>query len=495
MTLRRASAAAALVVGALVVPGVGAAEAPVTTPPTTAPVDQPAPPPTAPVDQAAPPTTAGPSTTVVPAPTTPAPDATEATVSVGDEVAYRAALATLSAAPTGLPAIVLTSDIIVDDGTDPTYTGTRDLVIDGRGFALDAVGTSRLLVMDSPTDASLSMTDVTVRNGRGVGDGGGVLLANASTVEVVDTRFEANEASGSGGALAFPEVASVVRSDFTGNVASAGDGGALDAATAGASIVIQESQFAENAAPAGDGGAVSAVGSGFPSIDAGVQRSTFIGNRARRGGALVLTDGGTITNSTIVGNTASVLGGGILAVSQNLSAGIYLTLTGNAAPEGANAALTGRDTHLLFSVFADPGGGGENCVGDGSNSFTRGHADDDSCDGPAAARPAELGPLVDNGGRTLTREPLPGSPLIDAIEAEYGSPSIPGGCARFLQLEGVDQRGLERPTDGDGRTREATVPGIGPTTIAADCDIGAVEGRTFVPPSTGPVPGAPPFTG
>ncbi len=193
-----------LVVGALVVPGVVAAEAPVTTaPPATTP-----------------PTTVPPGTTVAPPTTAPpitptAPPPTEATISVGTEAAYRAALATLSAAPTGLHAIVLTADITVDDGTDPTYTGARDLTVDGQGFALDAAGTSRLLVMDSPTDASLSMTDVTVRNGRGVGDGGGVLVANASTVEVVDTRFEGNEASGSGGAMAVPEVASVVRSDFT----------------------------------------------------------------------------------------------------------------------------------------------------------------------------------------------------------------------------------------------------------------------------------------
>lgn len=489
MTCRRVPAAALLVAGALGLPVAVAAEASVTTAPPAASAPSTPPPTTAPTG----PTTTPAAPTTVPAPAAPT---TEATIAVGDEAAYRAALAALSAAPTGGHRIVLRADITVDDGTDPTYTGVRDLTIDGRGFALDAVGTSRLLVMDSPTGASLEMSEVIVRNGSAVGDGGGVLVGNASTVEVVDTRFEGNQASGSGGALAVPEVASVVRSDFTGNVASTGDGGALDAASAGGDFVIQESRFVDNRASTGDGGAVSATGSGFPSKEGGIQRSTFVGNRARRGGALVLTNGGTITNSTIVDNTATVTGGGILGVGRSLSAGIYLTLTGNAAPQGANAALIGRDSHLLFSVFAEPAGGGENCVGSGSNSFTVVHADDDSCGGDRYNRGApELGPLVDNGGRTRTREPLPGSPLIDAIEAEYGSPSIPGGCARFVQLEGVDQRGLERPKDGDGVVRFTYAPGVGPTFVAADCDIGAVEARTFVVPSTGPVPGGPSFTG
>ena len=163
----------------------------------------------------------------MPAPTTPTPDATEATVSVGDEAAYRAALASLSAAPTGLHTIVLSADITVDDGTDPTYTGTRELVIDGRGFALDAVGTSRLLVMDSPNDAALTLSEVIVRNGSATGDGGGILVRNGSTLVIRDSRFEGNVASGSGGAVEVPLAATVDRSDFTGNTATTGDGGAL----------------------------------------------------------------------------------------------------------------------------------------------------------------------------------------------------------------------------------------------------------------------------
>ena len=226
-----------------------------------------------------------------------------------------------------------------------------------------------------------------------------------------------------------------------------------------------------------------------------MQRSTFSGNTARRGGALVLAGRAVIDNSTIVDNVATVSGGGLLIANRDLAAVLYLTVTGNAAPAGANLDHDGAQLYLFFSVFAEPGGGGENCRRGGPWNANEIFADDDSCGGARHnGGSPELGPLVDNGGRTLTREPLPGSPLIDAIAQGFGYPSLFGGCARLLELDGVDQRGLARPQDGDGETSTSYSQGE-PIEIAADCDIGAVEARTFVPPSTGPVPGAPPFTG
>jgi len=57
--------------------------------------------------------------------------------------------------------------------------------------------------------------------------------------------------------------------------------------------------------------------------------------------------------------------------------------------------------------------------------------------------------------------------------------------------------GVERPQDGDGRSRPDTAQGE-PIEVAADCDIGAVEAEAVVaPPPTpsGPVAASPGFTG
>lgn len=68
---------------------------------------------------------------------------------------------------------------------------------------------------------------------------------------------------------------------------------------------------------------------------------------------------------------------------------------------------------------------------------------------------AKLGRLANNGGLTLTRKLLAGSPAIDG-----GNPS---GCVFGNNLPlTTDQRGFPRPTDGDGAN-------------GARCDIGAFE--------------------
>ena len=62
--------------------------------------------------------------------------------------------------------------------------------------------------------------------------------------------------------------------------------------------------------------------------------------------------------------------------------------------------------------------------------------------GDQTDKPAQLGPLADNGGPTLTHLPIVGSPLIDG-----------GQCLPYVP---TDQRGVARP-------------------FGAKCDIGAVE--------------------
>jgi hypothetical protein len=120
--------------------------------------------------------------------------------------------------------------------------------------------------------------------------------------------------------------------------------------------------------------------------------------------------------------------------------------------------------------------------------------DDGTCGASPAGSP-ELGPLTDNGGPTLTRLPLPGSPVIDAVPVDVAPQVLSDGCAQPALTGGVDQRGEPRLVDGDHETRISSFHG--PRPVEADCDQGAVEASFVAVPGepTGPVAAGPAFTG
>jgi hypothetical protein len=156
----------------------------------------------------------------------------------------------------------------------------------------------------------------------------------------------------------------------------------------------------------------------------------------------------TVTNSTISGNSAIMIGGGIhnegtLTVTNS-------TISGNDALSGGGIDHNHGTLTLAHSILASNGrdcqaradfttviDGGYNIVQDGS------------CISAPTSFEADplLGPLADNGGPTMTHALLPGSPAIDAI------PQGISGCGTTIIN---DQRGVTRPQ-------------------GSACDIGAYE--------------------
>lgn len=397
-------------------------------------------------------------TTSVPEPTTVPEGTGAATVTVDDEASYRAALASLSTAPSGPNTVELGADIVVDDGTDPTYTGDADLVVDGNGHALDGAGANRLLVVDS-ADGDLSLTDLTLREGRAAGDGGALLVDGGAWVEIDGVTFSYNEAGGDGGAVTTSGDGEVSASTFEGNIAE-GDGGAIRA---------------RSMRP--------------------IATSTFVGNRARRGGAVAIDADLYILDVTMTANVATQRGGALRATGNRRTnvIAIYGTLAGNVAPVAANLDVPTASLSVLATALADPAGGGTNCDPVRPVGATDSFSDDASCGtaGWAGSDGADalLGPLQDNGGPTETMEPAPQSPLVDVIDPlpYWAGPTL--NCTTY-----DDQRGVTRPQDGNGRpeTGGTSYGPYGPN--EAWCDIGAVEREApRVPPA--PVPLAPRFTG
>ena len=354
-------------------------------------------------------------------------------------------------------------------------TGIQAVRITGRGTgatAIDAGGIDR--AFDLVEGASLTLEDLTVRNGRGPkGDPGeeGGAIRSRGALTALRVSFVANSAgAGSSGSMG------------GGVVGGGGAGGAISSrpGSGGApSLTVTDSSFIGN--QAGDGGLFSGPGGGNGGdggrggaieVQGGtttISRTTFSGNLAGGGGdggtgPVVPGPGGaggvggaiyagagatTITTSTFAANRAGAGGltggnssmpakgggGGALYVDPNGTADVeYSTFSGNlrgpaSFADAANGVAGGRVTG---SILADPAPACQKVAAGPLMSVTL--PGDAGCPGPRLEGDPRLGPLAANGGPTLTLLPGPGSAAIDALA---GAPCPP-----------TDQRGLPRPRLG-----------------------------------------------
>ncbi|HEY9122391.1 MAG TPA: choice-of-anchor Q domain-containing protein [Brevefilum sp.] len=176
----------------------------------------------------------------------------------------------------------------------------------------------------------------------------------------------------------------------------------------------------------GIGGGIANIYKSSPTLT----NVTFSGNSASAyGGGMYNTDQchPQLTNVTFWGNTANISGGGIANTfdfnnaSPSFSNPILtnVILWGNVAPDDAGILSDFGEPQISYSDIQGCGGSSSwnsSCGVDGGNNIE--------------ADPL-LGPLVDNGGFTLTHALLEGSPAIDAGD--------PNTCPE------TDQRGVARP--------------------------------------------------
>lgn len=228
----------------------------------------------------------------------------------------------------------------------------------------------------------------------------------------------------------------IVNSTVSGN-----GGSGVEISNSGA--IIESSTISGNRGGTGGGVHVRSQG------DVAILNSTITGNDSTIAGKLVQRGGGlyvgasssaVVTNSTIVGNTAKQ-GGGVFVVGQSAQLTLNRTIvSGNMAPLGRELfdqpnSFVNADNNNLFGFEGDAG-----CFSPGASDTV-----------PAELLNAILNTtLTDNGGLTSTLALVPGSPAIDVV--------MDGTCPPPSK----DQRGVDRPQDGDGDSAQA-------------CDIGAFE--------------------
>ncbi|HEU5105520.1 MAG TPA: choice-of-anchor Q domain-containing protein [Solirubrobacterales bacterium] len=311
-----------------------------------------------------------------------------------------------------------------------TLSGSGTVVVRGAGArktVVDAHQTSRVFKLTA---------DLNVLEG---------LTVTGGATSVLDGEFPAGDG---GGILAIEAGEAVLRGlNVTGNVATQ-NGGGISAPPENmqrSAVTIFDSTISGNKVT---GGVAEALGGGVYVLGKfSMTNSTVVGNSAETTGAGAVQGGGvllaidpnstapsegTVVNSTIAGNsvgTGGVAGGLAVYNPMPMTGGSAALAVKNTIVAG-NTAPTGQsDCALVAMVSSD-----HNISGDGSCMFTDA--------GSKQSTDPLLGGLQNNGGETDTLALLAGSPAIDAGTND--------GCPA------TDQRGVSRPQ--------------GPS-----CDIGAFE--------------------
>ncbi|MEE3715381.1 DUF4347 domain-containing protein [Tumidithrix elongata RA019] len=290
----------------------------------------------------------------------------------------------------GTPIALTTGQIVITDALTISGNGSTNTIIDGNA-------NGRIFNITAAVPVTIS--GVTIRNGRTAGGGGGILSSGAVTL--INSTLSGNTVitNGSGGGISSSGAVILINSTVSGNISENRGGGIYSSGTV---TVIN---------------------------------STVSGNSAKTfGGGITSVLGGTITNSTITNNTADFNNnntgngggvfreGGTFTIRNSIIAGNFDT---------PNSAGIGKTIHPDVSgAFVD---GGNNLIGNnfGSTGFTV------STLVGTNANPIDpkLAPLANNGGATQTHALLPGSPALDAGNND-------------LAPTGGDQRGFSRISGG-----------------------------------------------
>jgi CSLREA domain-containing protein len=325
-------------------------------------------------------------------------------------------------------------------GGDTEESGDLNLLasvnIIGAGAGVSYIDASalgdRVFNVNPGSGILVSISGVTIRNGHATGNGGAINIATSgSTVALNNCEVTGSSAGGNGGGIA-SGVGNVtlVNTTVSGNQAATGGGGIYSA------------------------GALT------------VESSTISGNTAQFGGGIAadVNMAGSVVNSTVSGNTAQ-FGGGLYTLSGGVSVGFFnATLSNNRATnagQGGGVNAVAGTTRLTNTILAGNFGGGGAAADDCSGTITSTASGSNlmgtkaNCTvagtGPVITGNPMLGPLQSNGGSTLTQALLPGSPAINAGP-------LSGCVSAGGPILTNDQRGFPRPAQG-----------------VAPCDLGAFE--------------------
>lgn len=361
----------------------------------------------------------------------------------------------------------LSADGATDDtgDLDLTVDGSGDLEITGNGATVDADAIDRVFdIKAGATPIDVSLSDMRITGGLTTTSGGGVYIYNANvslSLVTVDNNYA--RVTGAGVFGNNNSSLTILDSELSNNEEDPAGTGNFHGGGVGANgeLDIQRTLISGNSADSGGGVHSSSTTT--------ITRSQIIDNQAIGAGPAINTAGGTIavSNTTVSGNTAP---GTVLTIYQADAAFYNVTIARNTG----NVTIyvdADRDFEVANTIIAEntvP----TNCGSASLVSLGHNLEDADTCELDAAGDitdgDADLEDIANNGGNTLTHALGGASQAIDA-----GDDAI---CAAD-PVNGVDQRGVARPIDGDNDS-------------LGHCDIGAFEAPegTVATPTPTPTP-------
>ena len=283
------------------------------------------------------------------------------------------------------------------------------------GLSLNGGGTDRVLIVEA--GSTVKVAYLTMTNGYGFQLAGGILNNGNLTLDHV----------------------TVTGNTMTTDAGDFWQGGGGIYNGDGASLNLIDSTVSNNTSGWTGGGIYS-----FFNTSTSIVRSTVSDNLALDvAGGLRILGNGEIVNSTLSGNTSTTWHGGAMFITDGAVTVLNSTIVGNNAPSGtagglmvatfgAPVAVTVQNT-----IVADNGTYGCQIEGNptvavltslGNNVFTDGSCSPISSDQIVAD--ARVDALGNNGGPTLTRALLAGSPALDAADAAVCPATDQRGVAR-----------------------------------------------------------------
>ncbi len=291
---------------------------------------------------------------------------------------------------------------------------------------------------------TLTVTNAIIADNDANRAGGGIEATAGSTTTLTNvtlggvTPADGNTAGINGGGLHITGAgtATIIASTISNNLA-ANEGGGLWNSGSG-TLTVRDSTISNNAG--GDGGGVfQTSGTGtLVVINTTIDSNTASAAVTPEGGGIALRGGtATLRNATFTANAG--IGGGIFNAGGTLNSfnTVIALNTSDSGSTTINADVVGAFT-TAANTFLGTANGATGITGGANGNIV-------------GANP-QLGALTNNGGPTLTRLPITGSPLINA------------GNNANLTNQPFDQRGT-----GFARVFDTTV------------DIGATEVQAFIP--------------